>query len=485
MLQLCKLTKKYGAFTALESLDFAVEAGEIVALLGENGAGKSTTIGLISGEIAPDGGEILWQNQPTKWNGPRAAAQAGIGVVHQHFKLVPSFTIAENLALHHAQDAVFRKSDWENRARDWANSLGWPLDPARKIEELSVGERQRVEILKALFAGGQARNQLLLLDEPTANLTPLETAELFAVLRKLKAQGLGIVFVSHKLREVEEICDRVVVLRHGKLVGEREIGETNAQELAALMVGRETEETAPRESKIAARTNVGLKIENLSSGQLRDFSLEVFDGEIVGIAGVDGNGQSELMAILCGLVEPQSGCFEAENSLALIPADRQHEGLILSFDVAQNFALHPKLREENAKFWGLDWRAIQTQTRDLMAQFDIRAPATMEKTPVRKLSGGNQQKIVIARALALGNGAIVAADPTRGLDVGASQFVHAQLRQAAQNGRAVLVVSSDLDEILGLCDRVGVLFEGRLLPHGELLENPSREEIGALMGGKS
>ncbi|HEX9996758.1 MAG TPA: ATP-binding cassette domain-containing protein, partial [Abditibacterium sp.] len=300
MLELRAVSKHFGAFTALDGVDFGVKEGEIVALLGENGAGKSTAIGIIGGEIAPDGGEILWNGAPAQWKNPREAAQNGIGVVHQHFSLIPALSVAENLSLSCGQGAIFRPADWEQRAMEWAQSLGWKLDPRAKVGDLSVGEQQRIEILKALFGG--EKTQLLLLDEPTANLTPRESDELFETLRELKSRGLGIVFVSHKLREVLDLCDRATVLRRGKVAGEREISQTDVADLTQLMVGRAIDESEIP-SSLKARGEVLLELENVAANRLCDISFEVHAGEIVALAGVDGNGQRELFEVLAGLCD--------------------------------------------------------------------------------------------------------------------------------------------------------------------------------------
>ncbi len=496
MLELRGITKRFGAFTALEAVDCAVREGEIVGLLGENGAGKSTLLNIIGGVLSPTAGQILWDDTPVRFAFPREATQRGIGVVHQHFMLVPAFTVAENIALHALQSGfTFDAADWARRVQQWARSLGWRVNGMQRVSELSVGERQRVEILKALFANSGEQNlptaRLLLLDEPTANLTPAEVEELFAMLRRLREQKRGVVFVSHKLQEVLALCDRIVVLRHGRVGGERRTHETTAQELATLMVGRElrAEVSAPRAIPLDAPAR--LVIENLTCGTLRDFSLTVRRGEIVGLAGVDGNGQRELVEVLSGLRQPEGGGVriaanghQVHSQLALIPPDRQLVGLILSFDLAENMALHPSLRAECRQAFVFDWGHARQRTRDLMQRFDVRAPATAERTRAANLSGGNQQKLVIARALCFHPAVVVAADPTRGLDIGAAQFVHEQLRQTAQDGTPGLLISTDLDEVLQLSDRIGVLYEGRLLPGPDLLpRGTSREWIGALMGG--
>ena len=330
-----------------------------------------------------------------------------------------------------------------------------------------------------------------MLDEPTANLTPREVDELIAVLRRLRDQNCALVFVSHKLHEVMELCDRVVVLRHGKVTGEKETQQTSTAELASLMVGRALDENQPRSAPSPIVGTRQFKIENLSCGQIQDFNLTVRGGEIVGIAGVDGNGQRELVGALSGLQSPEKGNFaveeggqKSEGVLGFIPADRQTTGLILDFDLAENLALHPQPRADFGHKFGFDWKGLRAFTRDLMARFDVRSPATKEKTLAARLSGGNQQKMVIARALSFAPSAVIAVDPARGLDVGAGQFVHENLRRVADEGTPVLLISTDLDEVLHLSDRIGVLYEGKLLPNDNLLPaGTPREQIGALMGG--
>jgi ABC-type uncharacterized transport system ATPase subunit len=501
MLQLRDLSKSFGSFAALSGVNFSVGGGEIVGLLGENGAGKSTLLNIVGGNLQATSGELLWNNEAVQFASPRDATQCGIGVVHQHFMLVPTFSVAENMALQAPQSgAIFNPSQWKERVESWATQLGWQVDANARVETLSVGERQRVEILKALFAASAGNSpeaastrsaRLLLLDEPTANLTPCEATELFDVVRRLRAQDCGVVFVSHKLNEVMELCDRVVVLRHGKVVGERRIADTNTDELASLMVGRQLSPTSTRASHSMSETApIRLHIEHLCSAVLQDFSLDVCGGEIVGLAGVDGNGQRELAELLGGLRVPQSGTFRVLDEstilarLAVIPPDRHETGLILAFDLAENMALQPDLRARCKRLLNFDWNTARARTRELMQQYDVRSPATRERTWAAQLSGGNQQKLVIARALEPLPSVLVAAEPTRGLDVGAAQFVHEQLCRAAARGCAVLLISTDLDEVLQLSDRIGVLYGGRLLPRNELLPaTTSREVVGALMGG--
>lgn len=495
MIELRNITRKFGEFTALDQVNFTVGPGEIVGLLGENGAGKSTLMNIVGGLFPPTAGQMLWQGQTLTLSSPREATALGIGVVHQHFMLVPVFTVAENVALHAPNlSPIYHAQDWRQRIEAWARSLGWRVDASRRVEELSVGERQRVEIIKALFShadsGADNRARLLLLDEPTANLTPAEVEELSAVLRRLREQGCGIVFVSHKLNEVLSLCDRIVTLRHGRVVGEVQASATHAEELAGMMVGREFKRAARAQRTLPTDSPTQLRLELLNCGKLRDISLVVRRGEIVGIAGVDGNGQAELVEVLSGLRKPDSGGFTVAgqrndtSSIAVIPPDRQHVGLILDFDLAENMALQPELRRECGGL-GFNWPRARERTRTLMGEFDVRTPVTAERSKARQLSGGNQQKLVIARALSFAHQVVVAADPTRGLDVGAAQFVHEQLRAAADR-TGVLLISTDLDEVLQLSDRIGVLYEGRLLPGPELLPaDTSREAIGALMGGRS
>jgi simple sugar transport system ATP-binding protein len=496
MLELRGVTKQFGAFTALDKVHFTVRSGEIVGLLGENGAGKSTLMNLVGGILQPSAGQIFFENQALQLASPRQATALGVGVVHQHFMLVPGFTVAENVALHTDKNArLFNAALWQKRIAEWAGKLGWKIDGSRLVEDLSVGERQRVEILKALFgstAGDGQMAKLLLLDEPTANLTPTETGELFNVLRGLRDRGCGIVFVSHKLREVLSLCSRAVVLQHGKITGERETAQTDAGELAQLMVGREValmEENEMPDLQAERLRSIKpiLKIDNLQSGMLREFSLTINAGEIVGLAGVDGNGQRDLFEALAGLSTPARGAIKvlSTHPPAFIPPDRGTEGLIPTFDISENLALDGTLRgRAKSTFW-FNWELIHDEARRVMKDFDVRAPQTKERTLAGQLSGGNQQKVVLARALRFGAELVVAMDPARGLDVAAAAFVHEQLRAAAAAGTAILLISTDLDEIILLSDRIGVLYEGELLPGTDLLERGvDRQIIGELMGGQ-
>lgn len=486
MLQLQGVTKRFGTFTALSNFNFEVGAGEIIALLGENGAGKSTAITLIGGERQPDEGTILWQGQPVSWRSPRDAAQNGIGVVHQHFSLIPALTVAQNLALTATTEPIFQPKIWNERVREWTASLGWIIDPTRRIDEISVGEAQRVEILKALFGEGETR--LLLLDEPTANLTPRESDELFATLKGLRSNGMGIVFVSHKLREVMALCDRVVVLRRGELVGTRRIEETSIGDLAQLMVGRDLTSTEPdaAPTALAAGGTPRLQLQSATPGCLQHIDLSLHAGEIVAIAGVDGNGQRELFELLAGLRTLESGSLHTDAKIAFVPPDRRTEGLILNFDITENFALSQDFRQQNQSGPFLNWPQARQKARTAMQRFDIRAPQTtkrsVDRTLAANLSGGNAQKIVLARALESQAEIIVALDPTRGLDIGAATFVHNTLRQAARDGKVILLISTDLDEVLALGHRCGALYEGKLVgPKAGV----SREEIGRWMGGET
>jgi len=510
LLELKAVTRCFGAFTALDAVNISVQSGEILALLGENGAGKSTLLSIVAGVLTPSEGDMLLDGARVRWMDARAAAGAGIGVVYQHFRLVPSLSIAQNLALA-ARDGgtLFRAAVWEKRAEDWAKALGWKLDGAALIHSLGVGERQRVEILKALFCGrtrGADTTRLLLLDEPTANLTPDEALELFRVVRELRSQGCTIVFVSHKLSEVMMLCDRVVVLRRGKVVGEKQVAHTSTTELAALMVGsaaKNDQEECPAAADAvsppsldsatlgsAALASTSLELKSLSTNRLQSMSICVRAGEIVALAGVDGNGQRELVDVLAGLRIPTEGRMDAVGHIAIIPLDRNREGLISSLDIAENYALSTefrvRFRKRSALGTRFDWKSARVRARDLIEQFDVRTPfaaARADRALASQLSGGNAQKVVLARALSTGAPVVVAADPTRGLDIHAARFVHAQLRAAATRGAAVLLITSDLDEALQLGDRLGALYDGRVLPDELLPGGATRECVGALMGG--
>jgi simple sugar transport system ATP-binding protein len=472
-----------------------VRRGEVHALLGENGAGKSTLMNVLYGLHQPDEGEIRLGAEPVRIGSPREAIGLRIGMVHQHFMLIPVMTVAENvvLASEPRKGALLDFDAAEERVRELSERFGLAVDPRARVEDIGVGQQQRVEILRVLHRGAD----LLILDEPTAVLTAQETAELFKVLRTLTGEGVSVIFISHKLREVLDIADRVTVLRRGKKVGTVETADATEASLAKLMVGRdvlfELEKQAPTAGApildvcdLEADDDRGLPA-------LRGLSLEVRAGEIVGIAGVDGNGQSELVEVITGLRPPTAGHVRVggkditgasvrdalEAGVGHIAEDRHRRGLILDFTLAENLALREYRRAPLSRMGLLSPKRMLRQASGLLEEYDVRGGRP--ETPAGSLSGGNQQKVVIARELAEEPQVTIAAQPTRGLDVGAIEFVHRRLLEQREAGRAVLLVSLELEEIRALADRVLVIYEGRIV--AELPPDASDEELGVAMTG--
>ena len=495
MLEARALTRRFGSFTALESVDFDLRIGEIHAVLGENGAGKSTLMNILSGLLRPSAGELLLDGAPARFSSPADATAQGIGMVHQHFLLVPPLSVAENLLLS-ADRGKGGPLSWPMKdvlaeAKTLAEKLGWELPWDAPAGSLPVGTQQRIEILKALR--GQTR--ILIFDEPTAVLTPTETPELFATLRQLAEEGKGIVFISHKLDEVLALSERVTVLRRGKVVARLKTAECDTGTLAEAMVGRDVIAPSPRRALRRgemARSGGEMAIHNLTLGKLKNISFTVAPGEILGFAGVDGNGQTELADCLSGMARPQSGEIRVEGvaltptpkavrdaRIGVIPADRQKRGLALSMTITENLTLGVQESGAFRKGPFLLAKALRERAEQLITRFDIRAEGP--NALASSLSGGNQQKVVIARALAGEPRIVVAVNPTRGLDVGAISYVHKALREAQASGAAIVLISTELDEVLALSDRVAVLFDGRLM--GIVSPKTPREELGRLMGG--
>jgi general nucleoside transport system ATP-binding protein len=496
VLELRGITKRFPGVLANDHIDFDLYRGEVHALLGENGAGKSTLMNIVYGLYHPDEGEFRIDGKPVKIGSPREAIDHGIGMVHQHFMLIPVMTVAENvvLAAEPRKAGVFLDYDGAvRRVRDLAAAFKFAVDPDARIENITVGQQQRVEILKALFRGAD----ILILDEPTAVLTPQEADELFGILKTLQREGMSIIFISHKLREVLEIADRVTVLRRGKKIETVPREGATREGLARLMVGREV---LLRVEKTPAEPDEPLLVvENLSVlddrelEAVRDVSLEVRAGEIVGIAGVDGNGQSELIDALTGLrkvhdgrvsiggkeVTTQSAHDHYDAGLGHIPEDRHLRGLVLDFTLAENLALHDFEKEPYSRLGWLRPTRMIAAARRLLQEFDVRGGGP--RTRAAALSGGNQQKVVVAREVARDPRALIAAQPTRGLDVGAIEFVHRRLVDERDEGRAVLLISLELDEILSLSDRILVIYEGQIV--AEYSPDVSEEELGIAMTG--
>ena len=495
-LELRGITKRFGSLVANDAIDFELRRGEIHALLGENGAGKSTLMNVLYGLHHPDEGEIRLAGEPVTIESARRAIGLGIGMVHQHFMLVPVMTVAENLVLGTEPRRPDGRLDYKEaarRTRELSEQYGLAVRPEAKVEDLGVGAQQRVEILRALFRGAK----VLVLDEPTAVLTAQESQDLFRVLRTLKADGTSIVFISHKLNEVLDIADRVTVLRRGKKVDTVPTEGATERSLATLMVGRdvllrvEKPEHTPGDPVLELRDLHVVDDRGLPA--VRGVSFEVRAGEIVGLAGVDANGQSELIEAITGLRHVESGEILIEGKdvtgrspremieagVGHIAEDRHRRGLVLQFDLAENISLHGYRRPDMARWGWLSPKKMDDRARGLLREFDVRGGQT--DTLASSLSGGNQQKVVIAREISSDPKVLIAAQPTRGLDVGAIEFVHRRLVEERDKGRAILLVSLELEEIRSLSDRALVIYEGEIV--AELDPSASEEDFGVYMTG--
>ena len=494
-LEMRGITKRYPGVVANDHIDLTVRPGEIHALLGENGAGKTTLMNVLYGLATPDEGEILLDNQPVRIGGPSDAIARGINMVHQHFMLVPVLTVAENILLGEetmANRVFLDRSEAHRRIIELGRRFGFEIDPDAKVGSLSVGWQQRVEILKALYRNAR----ILVLDEPTAVLTPQETDEIFAVLRRLATEGHSIVFISHKLYEVLDIADRITVIRRGRVVGERLPAETNEDDLAELMVGREVQLTVDRGESHPGETVLrvdGLRVkDDRGTEVVRGVSLEVRAGEILGIAGVAGNGQDELVEALIGLRHPTAGTVTLEGEdatgkspramnesrVAYVPADRHRFGLVLPFQVADNLVLTSYHRAPFARGILRNDAAIHEAAEASIREFDVRTPSAEATTGT--LSGGNQQKVVVAREFGRDLSLLILDQPTRGLDVGSIEFIHTQAITKRNAGTAILLVSAELDEVLEMSDRIAVMYRGEIVATVDG-RTADKGEIGVLM----
>jgi simple sugar transport system ATP-binding protein len=494
-LEMRGITKRFPGVVANDGIDLSIRPGEIHALLGENGAGKSTLMNILYGLVTPDSGEILLDGEPVQIGGPSDAIARGIGMVHQHFMLVPVFSVAENIVLGNETMAnpVFLdvgKSD--GRIKALARQLGFEIDPDATVGDLSVGIQQRIEILKALYRGAK----VLILDEPTAVLTPQETAEIFLVLRRLADEGTSIVFISHKLYEVLEIADRITVIRRGRVVGQADPKTATEADLAEMMVGREVSLIVDKGP--ANPTDVVLEVRDLSVTDDRGTvvvdgcSFEVRAGEIFGIAGVAGNGQAELVEALTGLRKARGGHVSlagrpvlnassrdlSEQGMAYIPGDRQRYGLVLPYPIEDNLILTDYYHAPFSKRGVIQEKAIAEWAAELIPRYDIRTPNG--DVPASTLSGGNQQKVIVAREFSRDLKLLIADQPTRGIDVGSIEFIHKQIVAKRDAGTAVLLVSAELDEVLELSDRIGVIFRGRLVAVLDAA-TAGKDQVGLIM----
>ena len=496
VLETRNITKHFPGVLANDQVNMHLNEGEILAILGENGAGKTTLLNIIYGLYNQDEGEIFINGQKTSIDNPNDAIRKGIGMVHQHFMLVQVFTVAENMILgaEVGQAGVLDMQEARQRIKDISEAYGLKVDPDAVIEELPVGVQQRVEILKALFR--EAR--ILILDEPTAVLTPQEIEELFDVMRELKSKGVSIIFITHKLNEVMEIADRIMVMRRGRVVGETNPTESNQNDLANMMVGREVilrvdKQAAQPKEPVFEVKHLTIQEEN-KLHSVRDVSFTVRAGEILGIAGVQGNGQTELAEAVTGLRSYNAGDVFirgqkmpqekpralVENGLAHIPEDRQKHGLVLPSPLTDNLILCSYYKHPFVKGLTLNDEAIEDFSEERIEKFDVRTPSPF--IPASNLSGGNQQKLIVARELSRDVAILIANQPTRGLDVGSIEYIHKTLVEMRDNGVGILLISAELDEIMSLSDRIAVMYEGEIV--GTLdAEDATREELGLLMAG--
>ena len=491
------IVKRFPGVLALNNVHFDVQAGEIHALLGENGAGKSTLMKILYGLYQPDEGQVLLNDQPVAINSPHDSITRGIGMIHQHFMLVPSLTVAENVALgmKSSRGMLLDLKTISRKLNELSQQYNLKIEPDRPIWQLAVGEQQRAEILRALYKGAA----LLILDEPTAVLTPQESDELFAVLRQMTADGRAVIFISHKLHEVLAISQRITVLRDGQLVATIPAQGATKLSLAEMMVGRPVTFEYQITSKMAGEPRLTLSGVSAQSDRgdlgLDNVSLTVHGGEIVGVAGVSGNGQHELAQVIAGLRPSTSGTITVEAAdatgqspaalrdmgVSYIPEERMIDGVVKSFSVADNFVLKSQAEKPFAR-WGLFLRrkAIDEACQTAIDSYEIKTPSTT--TPIKSLSGGNIQKLILARELADHPRVLIASQPTRGVDIGASEYIHHRLLAERENGTAVLLISEDLDEVMALSDRIVVMYEGRVV--GEVQRGAyDVKSIGALMAG--
>lgn len=489
------IVKKFPGVIANDHVNLEINFGEVHALLGENGAGKSTLSNILTGLYRQDVGIVEVGGTNVEFNSPRDALNAGIGMVHQHFRLVSTFTVAENVVLGESDSSLFMdQKAVAARVKELSDRYGLAVDPSARIWQLSVGEQQRVEILKVLYRGAR----VLILDEPTAVLTPIETTELFQTLRAMVAEGRTVIFISHKLDEVMAVSDRVTVLRGGRTVGTVNTRESSTRDLASLMVGRSVEFNRIVRSNPGDPSNVVLDVTNISANDdrgrlaLQSVSLTVGVGEIVGIAGVAGNGQRELAEVISGMRPMVAGAITVQGQkiqsgkarsaiaqgIAHVPEDRLHTGLASSHSVEDNLAL--KNYRSMSRFKILKRKSIREQSTDLIKRYDIKTPGS--QTPVRLLSGGNVQKVLLAREFSALPKVLIAASPTRGLDVGAIETVRGRLIDVADNGVGILLISEDLDEIMSIADRIIVMYEGRIVDNVPA-DGADRARIGLTMGG--
>ncbi|MGA9468830.1 MAG: ABC transporter ATP-binding protein [Exiguobacterium marinum] len=497
VIEMLNIRKEFGTFVANDNITLQLRKGEIHALLGENGAGKSTLMNVLFGLYQPEGGEIRVHGKKVDIENPNIANDLGIGMVHQHFMLVEKFTVTENiiLGLEPKSGVTIDRASARQKVMDISEQYGLKIDPDAKIEDISVGMQQRVEILKTLYRGAD----ILIFDEPTAVLTPQEIQELIQIMKRLIAEGKSIILITHKLKEIMQVADRCTVIRRGRYIGTVEVDETvNEDSLAEMMVGREVNFAA--EYSKAEPQQVVLDVQGLVVKDSRGLKvvegldLQIRAGEVLGIAGIDGNGQTELIEAITGLKKPESGKVQlngkdvtgqtprkmTESGIGHIPQDRHKHGLVLDYSIRDNMVLQTYYKEPFSKRGLMNYKAVAEKAKALIEKFDVRTPSI--DVPARALSGGNQQKAIIAREVDRSPDLLIAAQPTRGLDVGAIEFIHEQLIKEREKGRAVLLISFELDEILHVSDRIAVLYEGKIVGIRDPKET-TEQELGFLMAG--
>ena len=495
-LEMRGISKYFSQVIANNNIDITVKHGEVLGILGENGAGKTTLMNILYGLCEPDRGEISINGRPIRIHSPKHAIAHGIGMVHQHFMLIPTHTVVENLVLGlYSQKGRLKLQQAAADILELSKQLGFHIDPWTYIKELPVGVQQKVEILKSIYRGAK----LLIMDEPTAVLTPQETEEMFKILRNFVKSGHSVIFITHKLNEVMAITDRITVLRDGRLIGTVDRQDTDTDKLARMMVGRDISFNVEKSAKPPSE-RIGLRVKNISvtnhhqKAILQDLSFSIRCGEVLGIAGVSGNGQEELAYVLSGLLKANSGQIYVgdteisglnareihERGVSFIPSDRQKTGLILDMSVRENLLLKNFYHPPFASRSFLNYDETLKNANTLIAAYNIKAPSPESK--VKNLSGGHQQKVVVARELSLDPQLLIAFQPTRGLDVGAIEYVHSVIIAARDEGKSVLLISSELSEVFGLSDRIGVLYQGELLKIFDA-EDATIEEVGLLMAG--
>ena len=497
VIEMLNIRKEFGTFVANDNITLQLRKGEIHALLGENGAGKSTLMNVLFGLYQPEGGEIRVRGEKVNIENPNIANDLGIGMVHQHFMLVEKFTVTENiiLGLEPKNGVTIDRAAARKKVMEISEQYGLRIDPDAKIEDISVGMQQRVEILKTLYRGAD----ILIFDEPTAVLTPQEIQELIQIMKRLIAEGKSIILITHKLKEIMQVADRCTVIRRGRYIGTVDVDDKiNEDGLAEMMVGREVNFDA--EYSKADPQQVVLDVQGLVVKDSRGLEvvegldLQIRAGEILGIAGIDGNGQTELIEAITGLKKPESGKVMlngkdvtghlprkmTEAGIGHIPQDRHKHGLVLDYSIRDNMVLQTYYKEPFSKRGLMNYKAVAEKAKALIEKFDVRTPSV--DVPARALSGGNQQKAIIAREVDRSPDLLIAAQPTRGLDVGAIEFIHEQLVKEREKGRAVLLISFELDEILHVSDRIAVLYEGKIVGIRDPKET-TEQELGFLMAG--